>query len=177
MKNLLKTITLFVCLVLCTQCSWSGLKNDPKPKEPKLPAETASGLNTFGCRVNGQVFVPKGSPFNGPVLSASYTRGNVIFVDAINRSTNQSMQIKLVNVSVVGTYSFNDTTSHRARFRDTSSETECEYLTNNQHTGWVEITKLDVNSRIIAGRFAFKAYSSRCQTVEVTEGRFDVIHD
>jgi hypothetical protein len=40
--------------------------------EEQLPPETHGGVGTFGCLVNGSVFVPKGTPLAGPILSCAY---------------------------------------------------------------------------------------------------------
>lgn len=43
-----------------------------KSELEKLPPETQTGAEAFGCLVNGKVFTPKESPFAGPILSCAY---------------------------------------------------------------------------------------------------------
>ena len=52
MKNIVIIATL---MLLCA----AGCKKD-KASEDQLPPATQTGANTFGCLVNGKVFVPKG---------------------------------------------------------------------------------------------------------------------
>ncbi|MEO6837649.1 MAG: hypothetical protein ABI185_04635 [Ginsengibacter sp.] len=50
----------------------SKCKKD-KPINPvdQLPPATQSGANTFGCLIDGKVFLPKG-PSLGPILQCAY---------------------------------------------------------------------------------------------------------
>ncbi len=52
-----KTIFTIFALMLLIACS----KDNPEPEDPlaKLPPETQTGANTFGCIINGQVFYPR----------------------------------------------------------------------------------------------------------------------
>ncbi|MEO7444893.1 MAG: hypothetical protein ABIU55_05295 [Ferruginibacter sp.] len=53
MKKIIVTLTLFNCFV------FASCKKD-KTNEDQLPPPTQTGANTFGCKINGKVFVPKG---------------------------------------------------------------------------------------------------------------------
>ena len=55
MKNILFTFLTISFLISCSK------KDDPIPPEPlsKLPPETQTGANTFGCAINNQVFYPR----------------------------------------------------------------------------------------------------------------------
>jgi hypothetical protein len=39
-------------------------KDNQGPSKEQLPAITQTGANTFGCYVNGEIFLPRGSGFN-----------------------------------------------------------------------------------------------------------------
>ena len=45
-------------LLIATIFTFSQCKKN-KDVEPQLPPETTTGAMTFGCKVNGKVFVPK----------------------------------------------------------------------------------------------------------------------
>src|SRR4051812_14450481 len=60
----LSFITFFFCMT-CT--SWSCRK-----EKDQLPKTTQEGKNTFGCKVNGKVFIAKDA-ITFPVLKALYT--------------------------------------------------------------------------------------------------------
>jgi len=51
-----------------------------------------------------------------------------------------------------------------------------DYMTNSQNTGSITITHIDTVRHIIAGTFGFRAEKTdgSGETVEVTNGRFDV---
>lgn len=51
----------------------------------------------------------------------------------------------------------------------------CAYRGNNTKTGQVPLTKFDPVARVAAGRFDFTLYEpGGCDTLRVTNGRFDV---
>ena len=54
----LTLILLFTIPLLALKCN-----NDPEPNDPidQLPPITQTGENTFGCLVDGEVWLPKGS--------------------------------------------------------------------------------------------------------------------
>ncbi|MCC6289338.1 MAG: hypothetical protein IT249_15775 [Chitinophagaceae bacterium] len=70
---------LFSLLLLSSRC---------KKDRFELPPETTTGANTFGCKVNGKVFVPRDG--NGrPGLYCQYVNlgtgeGGVVFGDPCN---------------------------------------------------------------------------------------------
>jgi len=51
-----------------------------------------------------------------------------------------------------------------------------EWITNNQYTGKVEVTRLDTVNNIISGTFEFNAINlyNTPQPISITDGRFDV---
>ncbi len=55
MKNIKFILTAIAVISLFTFSQCKKNKNE----EPQLPPETTTGANTFGCKVNGKVFVPK----------------------------------------------------------------------------------------------------------------------
>ena len=54
-------------------------KNEIPPTDnpPQLPPETQTGANTFGCLVNGKVWLPKGGGLLPGVFS-DYGNGSII---------------------------------------------------------------------------------------------------
>ncbi|MFN6944413.1 MAG: DUF6252 family protein [Cytophagaceae bacterium] len=167
---------LFLLLFL-TSCP----KITPEPKPEELPPETQEGKDTFGCLVNGQVWVPRVTVWVGQSrLVSSYSAGtfNLVARKNINRSgitENQSISIRISeNALQSGNYLLNSPFKDgRGHFTDLISK--CIYETDSiQYDGLVEITKLDTINQIVSGRFHFTANSEDCGKLEVTEGRFDV---
>jgi hypothetical protein len=162
-----------LALLLLTQCKKAAL--DPVDQ---LPPATQTGANTIGCLVNGQPWVPKG--YNGiSNYSIVYLNsGNFdLFTYRYPDASNYFQRITL-NVSSdckVGSYSFRSPRRTRAVFQDT--RTSCYWSTNDSTTtyrrGTLTITRLDLAAGIISGTFAFTLHKAGCDSVRITQGRFD----
>ena len=50
------TTLLLVCLVLVLSAAKCQKDNDPPEEEDKLPPATQTGENTFGCKIDGEVW-------------------------------------------------------------------------------------------------------------------------
>jgi len=144
-------------------------KDDP---DNGLPAATQEGKNTFGCLVDGQVFVPL--PPQGintssrDPLEASIYRTDLL----VSGRGNGYVDFALRNAFRPGTYSLGETrTGNYAAHRISAGD----YDTDATHTGTVTLTRIDTVAKIAAGTFQFKGLDFRSgKTVTVTEGRFDV---
>ena len=146
-------------------------------KKEELPPATQEGKNTFGCLVNGRVWLPRGN--NGKTnLDASYDpsyQNGSLDVGAyrIYDSVDQFIAIGGKNINTVGEYLFSSQSDAGALLND--KKTNCSYNDpDNIISGNLNITRLDVNGRIISGTFEFSLAKSDCDTVKVTEGRFDM---
>lgn len=154
-------------LLLLLLISLSGMKCEKEEfnKKEELPAETQSGKRTFGCLVNGKVWLPRS---NFPYSSLTSSFGNQIF-DIVARQGNISdIGFTIRDFTDVGTYVITGDRIH-ASFRSY----ETEYLA---YEGAIIIKKCDVINRIMAGRFSFKGKSEAGEEIEITDGRFDVIY-
>ena len=184
---MLRKLLLYTALLTLTQCSQCK-KNDPTPQPPKdplstLPAETQTGAGTFGCLVNGKVYA---------ALAAIKCRGdwqglNTLYISAdCNSNTSYSSDFFSTGMLLNGNLS-NGQVFNLVRFSQPINSTLsqfvadaniklCGYRGNNIKTGQVELVKFDGVARIASGRFAFTLYEpgSGCDTLRVTNGRFDV---
>jgi len=168
MRYLLKTVLFTLLLATFAACN----KDDD---EPQLPPATQTGQNTFGCLVNGEVWVAKGkfpinsiSPFyNGDAFSLQANR--VIPSENIDESIGINVTQGL---NSIGTYILNDSNDGHALYNDIKDS--CPLETDASNTGELTITHLDTDKRIIAGRFAFCITDPTCGTVNITNGRFDI---
>jgi hypothetical protein len=150
-----------------------------------LPPATQAGAMTFGCLVNGEVFIPKGDFTGAPAKQCNYgilpgtttlyfsvsgseksNSSNVLKVSL--RSTNVELKtgttIPLVNGSdgeASGSYFI-------------FSQQDNEYKTNTASKGEFKVTLFDATKRIIAGTFWFDAVNAQGEKVEVRKGRFDM---
>ena len=163
--------------LLLTQCK----SDDPSP-ESQLPPATQTGANTFGCLVNGQAWTPRGSDgtANYTVSYDTAPTGGVFDIHTYRiygREANEFQNITLFasRVNGPGSYSFRDTLQNRASFND--QKPQCywdsqETKTTYRH-GTLTITRLDLKAGVISGTFAFTLYKPGCDSIRVTNGRFD----
>lgn len=128
-------------------------------KIDELPAETQGGKNTFGCLVNGELWLPEGTfPYSGLKVSSDYgstlTASNSTGVMSLR--TDQLTEGQLIPLF-----------DNRALF---SRDGEGFISTG----GSLKISKFDKVKQIIAGTFYFTAKNAKGDSVVVTDGRFDV---
>lgn len=147
-------------------------------KKEKLTKATETGANTFSCKVDGKVFLPKKSAswFGGEPVFVSNLPGNgfVVKGDQNNGSRGFSYSISIVMpyLTQTGTY---ELSTYPYGMYDVRVSTGPRYMTNATHTGTVTITRCDLTNRIYSGTFAFTAVDdSTGKVITITKGRFDV---
>ena len=179
-------LPLCLALLLLTQCS--KCKNaDPAPQDPaaQLPPATQTGANTFGCLVNGQPYIPQGRVGLGPNFAVSYDPGFnggdlEVRTYSIGSSGNDPKKTLIIggdSIGRAGNYTFKARGRQGAIFLDRSFNSPCDdydsNVTGHLISGNLNITRLDLQAGIVAGTFAFKLYQPGCDTLRVTQGRFD----
>jgi len=175
MKTKIFLIAIFAFLLLTAlQC---------KKEKPTLPPETQEGKGTFGCLIDGEVFVDGWSPYLGhpaiQVLHLKYI--NTLEIDAYLRPYGK-MKIRIFNPTI--------NTPTPITFGEYYS------LGNNNNTGCISfggreigeivLTRFDtmpitIGSHVVSGRFKF---DGQCLDLsmqpagdlikQITEGRFDL---
>ncbi len=72
-QRLLYNLLLLSCLLLgrC-QCAREEVKPKPEPQPQQLPSETMEGKGTFGCLVNGEVWLPSPTFWGSITAVSSY---------------------------------------------------------------------------------------------------------
>lgn len=171
----MKLPVLLLCLSLLA-CR----KDAASPKEEQLPPATMNGANTFGAMVNGKVWLPKGRPSffqsNFKVVYDSGYRGGTLSIVAYRQVNDnpvffEQIAMGMAQVDKEGVYSFDNAELSGIRYDNGI----CEYDTapDFYHRGTFEVTKLDLSNGIIAGKFEFTLALPGCDTIRVTEGRFD----
>ncbi|WP_159471599.1 DUF6252 family protein [Dyadobacter sp. 3J3] len=176
MKNGNRYLSILAVLLLLWSCD----------KGPDLTPTTQEGKNTFSCKVNGEVWIPDGSSdwfgldkaINGGF--AGYGSNNPPTIYLRTYSTNKiGLHIFLKTIEV-GIHELNqDTyTIDRYRFPENYGWYQAadgkSFITNQNQTGRVVITKADTKSGVISGTFEFEGGNSLGQKVKITDGRFDV---
>lgn len=169
-------------LLIPLLCSWTLLlyscKQDP---EPQLPPETQTGANTFGCMVNGKLWLPSqedGSPIINAYLGSSGTFTVAAFI-ILDRSSSggeeyENIALGLKGLNKTGTYYLDERNAYVDYGHDLK---KCYYLnviSGSYYTGKIEITRFDLTNNIVSGKFEATLKVPSCDTIKITDGRFDV---
>ncbi len=154
----------------------------------ELPPATQTGANTFGAKVNGEFWVPAkfGIAPGADILEARYLPNRDIIINARNLSASPNeteFEIYLKNVVSPGIYPLNSNSgkwpNHTGNYlyyvKRTVTPTS-EWFTTSAYTGQIEITRTDTVNKIVSGLFHATMVNMYdvTQTMQVTEGRFDV---
>jgi hypothetical protein len=164
----------FFILLLLSSCE--GCKIDePKPKTEleKLPPATQEGKNTFGCLVNGKAYVPIGID-----AGAVYQLGILQIYGLLNTPSRELTIVLRENNNQLETktYSLTDfpARSATAYVGKPPAIIGCVYDYPATYMGSVTITKIDRVKYIISGVFEFSTALAGCDTLKITNGRFDL---
>jgi hypothetical protein len=160
-----------------------------KNEEPQLPPETTTGAMTFGCKVNGKVFVPKDGR-GRPGLYCQYVNlgtgpggGWYLNIPATNWVPNPPEGINIETDSLLVeeglSYEFKYDEAANSKIKGTAFSGYGNgingYIKTNSDTGTLRIIKFDKINRIIAGTFSYSATDLSNRTkIYITEGRFDI---
>ncbi|RPD45603.1 DUF6252 family protein [Paracnuella aquatica] len=170
-------LILFLLTLLSTTCKKENAK------APQLPPATQEGKRVFACKVNGKVWISKGGiremngGIDGDTLSA---RGTIDTDDG---------RIESFGIVLLGSYrdgeteyELNDTASAYAVYRRNPGA-DC-FSTDGRGYGSVvrvkitgghlTVTRADRVNNIVSGTFRFNVPTDYCDTIKVTEGRFDI---
>ncbi len=168
-------LPLAAALLGLSQCK----KRDPSP-EAQLPPATQTGANTFGCLVNGKTWTPQG--YDG---SSNYTvfydrsyRNGTLNIAAYryepgDDNSRQDIIIFSDSLTTTGNYPLTIANHQEALFYGSLNQCEFRQYGNHYRRGSLTITRLDLQAGIISGTFAFTLYRPGCDSVRVTQGRFD----
>ena len=166
---------LIATIFIFSQCKKNN--ND----EPQLPPETNTGAMTFGCKVNGKIFVPRDGR-GKPGLFVQYVNlglgpggGWYLNIPATNwiPSSPESINIETDSllVSQGQTYQFKNAKGFPRAFYNNRDI----FPKFDNDSGSIFISKFDQVNRIISGTFFFVGTSATSGIkVNVTEGRFDL---
>ncbi|MCW3073455.1 MAG: hypothetical protein JWP69_524 [Flaviaesturariibacter sp.] len=170
------TATLFLLLT-----AMSCKKN--KVAEDQLPPITQTGANTFGCLINGNVYIAKG--YNGtgtpnPKIQFDIGLNGLPYLSIDAKQLNKEhisegqVFVAIANISGTGTYTYPSSFNFSVGWNKYIAN--CGMLafdTTIKQWGEANITKYDLTNHIISGTFNFKYKTQTCDTIRVTDGRFD----
>jgi hypothetical protein len=176
MKQIKFLLFVFACTNIFAAC-----KKD-KNTADQLPPATQTGANTFGCLVNGKVYVPKGYSGTGtpnPHIQYDINLNGRPYLgitadQIVNSNYRGSILIAYRNIDHLGTYLMPDDFNFSAGWTDVVGTCgTIAFDTTIKRWGGV-ITKLDIPNHIISGTFNCKFKAVQCDTVFITDGRFDI---
>ena len=163
-------------LIGCSSCKKNTVDSNG------LPAATQTGANTFGFLLNGQPWTPQGN--NGTAnLSHDVDFGykNGIFnIAAYRIVTNANRQD--ISIGVSDSLNFMNIPitlqlTQKSLFGIYFSNNNCDFFSTDSivyDQGFLTITKLDRINRIISGNFNVTLFQKGCDTVKISDGRFDM---
>jgi len=152
MKTNIFKITVVVILLIVT--AHSCKQENPAPT---LPPETQEGKHTFGCYVNGELFVPswKAASFGYPSLQANYrisSNSLTIGASGLNGFFTLTVYPEENNKQIQAWITYNN----RSRtYKD---------------TGTIVLTRFDLDNLIVSGTFSCEIQ----YFYSITQGRFDI---
>jgi hypothetical protein len=181
-KQLLLPILLLAFIMLTANCC----EKDDEPSQ--LPPITQTGEETFGCMINGELWLPHGSfpsPATWVKLSVESTKLPYRFwqIETEQGAASSTGFHITENIMKEGTIPLLDKSTENKdsviyawHYSKTIGVEPGKNLfeVESIESGELTITKLDTINRIISGTFYFDAYNPDGLKVEVREGRFDL---
>ena len=153
-------------------------KDAPSPVD-QLPPATQTGANTMGCLVNGQPWIPAGNNGSSNYAVSYDGFGGTFYLTAYRyqqsiANTHQSISLFATRLYSPKTYSLKDSINTRAKFYRRA--TGCDMSSQQADIyckGTLTITRMDLQAGILSGTFDFVLAKPGCDTVRITNGRFD----
>jgi hypothetical protein len=173
-----------IVLILLIAFTLTNCNNDddkPKTELEKLPPATQTGAQTFGCLIDGKAFVPPKFGTNAPNAFYQFVGG--AYTLSIGGNTSGNPNLKTISIGCLDMPLIQETT-YVLKERLTNNYFGLyligggiygTYETNIIENGTLTITRFDPTNFIISGTFSFTAKEINTgETVEITEGRFDM---
>jgi|GEM_PF-308806 len=175
---------LFLILLTNTHCKVCCIPSLPNV----LPPATQEGKNTFGCKINGVVWLPLFSCFAQTTGNCNALGFSIYPLATLSRlpiafTLSARRQIYDTTFSMFNMYTGSSRITKAGNVTDSvtiiyfEGANEFSYFPPVQTSGAFDITKLDTVNSIISGTFHFTLYNSKGDSVVVTDGRFDLTYN
>ena len=159
----------------------------PDPIVPVMPPLTHQGLNTFGCYVDGELFVANKSDnyWDIPAVSGSFNETNRrLGLQGTRYLKNENSEIEDIHVvgyvlDGAGTYDYLYNNEGKSVGYVNWNGDKCDYYYREYpdfDIGQLTITYLNEDANIIAGTFYLNLVNENCEgdtLMKITDGRFD----
>lgn len=165
-------LAVFFAGTICMGASCCKKDEPLEPEQPTLPPETQTGEDTFGCLIDGKVWLPKGGGLL-QTIERDYYYGSII-IGANKRGTNGANE--RININVTGIFSdtlfiIDNKNSQNFYYRQENPM----YYPDSNHIGEFHLKKLDTINNIMSGTFWFDAIDTTTEKiVQIRDGRFDL---
>ncbi len=172
---LLPLITISLMAVKCNKIDDPFFSNKPpSTSTSNLPPETTTGAGTFGCLINGMVWLPKGGG-SFEQFGADYLKGS-LYIFAHNVDSDDFISLRFDNsIYDTGLFLLKNANLKRGIFYVKNiHSSNIEYTADSNTNSYFKLTRLDSNNVILSGSFAFNAINGSGDTVKITQGRFDI---
>jgi len=167
---------LLIPLILLTLSISCKKNTDPTSDNTYgLPNATQTGANVFACRINGNNFI---AYYNINHTVAELKNDSLLVVTGSDRTQNNYFHQlifslnKLINPNT--TY-MNDNTNIKMKYYTDST---CQGISSNAillnaNRGKIQLTRFDKTIKIVSGTFDCVFPIINCDTLKITDGRFD----
>lgn len=166
----MKKTTIIICLIISSiQCKKSRPGND---NPYGLPNATSNGAMSFACLVNGNPYICKSSAYNiggGATIDSIYGFGN----------QDKGFYFYLIYFKIKAMASLNTwiQLDEDNNYFEIAGRTDCNgyYLEpyRMKGKGRINFSKIDTVNKILSGLFECTIPFPGCDTIKITEGRFD----
>jgi len=139
-----------------------------------LPPITTTGPTSFGCRINGKVWLPKDG-FNQKMFADYYD--STIYIVGTNGEAMERVSFSLQQIIDTGTFEFpNNLFSYSAAgFRFINLPITENFYSIPISKGKIQFLRFDIDSGKFSGTFEFDVYSNDFKdTLHITDGRFHI---
>ena len=179
--------TLLLALIATTTIMAACKKENTQQNElAKLPTVTQTGANTFGCLVNGKAWVAQNQDcafICDPSFKMYYdgAGGENLTLEGFIKNTRQGIDQVLIisfdSTNFKSIHVYEKPLDMALTFRDYKRSDSCSYITSNDSAtisrGTIILSRYDLAKGIISGTFEFTVSKPGCETIIVTNGRFD----
>jgi hypothetical protein len=177
--RLLAILFLAMLLGSCEDNHTTNPTQNKPPAEEQLPPITTTGAGTFGCKVNGKVWVAKSNKTGWPPTYASINRPAQYETNISGSFINGNTDYVIINILfknenktdyLIG---FNNDNSPKGQYYDIDKNTF--WRTDSIRGGGIKLLRYDTLNQIISGTFFFDCINKETGDVlKITEGRFDM---